>query len=297
MAARAFGSGTVSFGLVSIPIKVYATSKPGSGVSFNMLHADCSTKLKQQYMCPKCDEVVPRDKIVKGYEYSKGHYVMLSDDEIKALEAVADNTIALGEFVPADTVDPVYVDKSYYLGPDKGGERAYALLSRAMRETGLVGVARYSARGKQYVVLVRPYGDSGLSMHQLRYADEVRSFEDVPVGDTPAIGQAELNLAVQIIEQVAGDEFHPEAYKDEVKERVEELIQQKVEGKEIEVEAPQAPRGEIIDLMAALKASLGVTQTAEAVEARDAADSDKRKPPKAVPRKAASNRKKTASKG
>jgi DNA end-binding protein Ku len=125
----------------------------------------------------------------------------------------------------------------------------------------------------------------------------VRSFEDVPVGDTPAIGQAELNLAVQIIEQVASDEFHPEAYKDEVKGRVEELIQQKVEGKEIEVEAPQAPRGEIIDLMAALKASLGVTQTGEAAEAREAADGDQRKPPKAVPRKAASNRKKTASKG
>jgi DNA end-binding protein Ku len=295
MAARAFGSGTVSFGLVSIPIKVYATSKPGSAVSFNMLHADCGTKLKQQYMCPKCNEVVPRDKIAKGYEYSKGHYVMLSDEEIKALEAVADNTVALGEFVPADSVDPVFIDKSYYLGPDKGGERAYALLSRAMRETGLVGVARYAVRGKQYVVLVRPYGDSGLSMHQLRYADEVRSFAEVPVGDMPAIAKAELDLAVQIIQQVARDEFHPEAYKDEVRARVQELIEQKVEGKEITVEAPQAPRGEIIDLMAALKASLGAGKGEAAEGAGEAAAAgDQRKPPKTAPRKAASSRKKTA---
>lgn len=295
MAARAFGSGTVSFGLVSIPIKLYATSKPGSNISFHMLHADCGTKLKQQYICPKDEEVVPRDKIVKGYEYSKGQYVMLSEEEIETLEAVSDNTIALGEFVPYDSVDPVYIEKSYYLGPDKGGERAYSLLSRALRETGLVGLARYSARGKQYVVMVRPYGEQGLVLHQLRYEEEVRSFEEVPAGTTTTpIADAELNLAVQIIEQVATDEFHPEKYRDEVKERVQALINQKVEGKEITVEAPQAPRGEIIDLMAALKASLGGGSIlAEKTTAKP--EERKRKPPQTAPRKAASRTRKTAS--
>lgn len=282
MAARAFGSGTVSFGLVSIPIKVYSTSRPSSSIRFNMLHADCGTKLKQQYYCPKDDEVVPRDRIAKGYEYTKGHYVMLSDEEIKALEAVSDNTIALGEFVPAESVDPVYIEKSYYLGPDKGGERAYALLSRALRESGLVGLARYSARGKQYLVMVRPYGERGLVMQQLHYADEVRSFDEVPVTETTPIADSELNLAIQIIEQVATDEFRPESYTDEVKERVHELIQQKVEGKEIEVAPAAAPKGEIIDLMAALKASLGVARDAGAEPA-----SGERRGPKAAPRSAA----------
>ena len=272
MAARAFGSGTVSFGLVSIPIKLYTTNKPGSAISFNLLHEECGTKLKQQYVCPKDNEVVPRDKMTKGYEYAKGQYVMLSDEEIKALEAVASNTIALAEFVPATAVDPLYVEKSYYIGPDKGGERAYALLSRALRETGLVGLARYSARGKQYVVMMRPFGEQGLILHQLRYQDEVRGFDEVPVDEQAPISDAELGLAVQIIEQVATEEFKPEKYTDEVKERVLELIHHKVEGEDITV-TPEAPKGEIIDLMAALKASLGTAAGAPA----------ERKPAKAAP--------------
>ena len=223
-----------------------------------MLHGDCSSRLKQQYVCPKCDDVVvPRDQMAKGYEYEKGKYVKLSTDEIKALEAVSDNTIALTEFVPAEAIDTVFVEKSYYLGPDKGGDRAYALLCQAMRATGLVGVARYSARGKQHVVTVRPYGQDGIAMHQLRYQDEVRSFEDVPVGDTPPLAQAELDLAIKIIEQISADEFRPGDYSDEVKERVLDLIQQKIDGQEIEVAKPAA-KGEIIDLMAALKMSLGM---------------------------------------
>ena len=275
MAARAFGSATVSFGLVSIPIKIYTTNKSGSAISFNLLHEDCGTKLKQQYICPKDDEVVPRDKMVKGYEYAKGQYVVLTAEEIKALEAVSQNTIALSEFVPAEAVDPLYVDKSYYIGPDKGGERAYSLLSHAMRETGLVGLARYSARGKQYVVMMRPFADQGIIMHQLRYQDELRAFDEVPIADQPPIADAELGLAVQIIEQVASDEFSPEKYKDEVKERVLELIQHKVDGEDITI-TPEAPKGEIIDLMEALKASLGAAGA-------------ERKPARAAPRKKAAS--------
>lgn len=277
MAARAFGSGTVSFGLVSIPIKIYTTNKSDSSIRFNMLHDACGTKLKQQYICPKDNEVVPRDKMAKGYEYEKGKFIKLSPEEIKALEAVADNTVSLQEFVPAEAIDPVFIDKSYYLGPDKGGDRAYALLCQAMRATGLVGVARYSARGKQHVVMVRPFGEAGIMMHQMRYQGDIRSFEDVPVGDAPTLAQAELDLAIKIIEQISADEFRPEDYSDEVKARVLALIEQKVAGEEIEVAAPAA-KGEIIDLMAALKASLGM------------AEEEARKPAKATEEKSAAKK-------
>lgn len=278
MSARAFGSGTVSFGLVSIPVKIYTTHKPGSAVTFNMLHQSCGTRLKQQYVCPEDDEVVPRENIVKGYEHQKGKYVVLTDDEIRALEAVSDNTVALSEFVPAESVDPLYVEKSYYLGPEKGSERAYALLSQAMTETGLIGIARYSARGKQYVVAVRPFGDSGLILHQLRYQDEVRPFTEVPLGDAPGVSEPELELAKQIIEHIASDEFDPEAYIDEVKERVLALIGDKLAGHEI-VAPPEPPQGEVIDLMEALQASLGASQAARASR-----PAHLRKPAKAAPR-------------
>jgi DNA end-binding protein Ku len=265
MVARAFGSASLAFGLVSIPVKVYTTQKPGSQLSFNLVHDACGNRLKQQYVCPEHDEIVTREHIVKGYEYAKGQFLTLTNDEIKALEAISDNAIALSEFVPAESVDPVYIDKTYYLGPDKGGDRAYRLLSAAMRETGLVGLARYSSRGKQYAVLVRPYGDEGLIMHQLHYADEVRGFDEVPLGESRDVGDVELNLAVQLIEQAATDHFDPEKYRDEVKDRVLGLIEQKLAGQEIKAEPPQQ-RGEIIDLMEALKASLGATMLDEGLE-------------------------------
>lgn len=280
MVARAFGSATLSFGLVSIPVKVYTTHKPGSQLSFNLVHDACGTRLKQQYVCPEHEEVVTREHIVKGYEYAKGQYITLTNDEIKALEAVSDNAIGLSEFVPADSVDPLYFDKAYFLGPDRNGERAYRLLSRAMRETGLVGLARYSTRGKQNTVLVRPYGENGLVMHQLLYQDEVRTFDEVPLGESREVGDAELNLAVQLIEQVASQQFEPEKYRDEVKDRVLELIEQKLEGQEITA-APQPQRGEIIDLMEALKASLGASMQ-RAPEARKPARTAPAKPEVAI---------------
>jgi DNA end-binding protein Ku len=256
MAARAIGSGTVSFGLVSIPVKIFTTNKTTSHVSFKMVHASCGSRVKQQYICPTDEEVVPRSDMAKGYEFAKGQYVVFSNDEIKAVEAVSNNQIELAEFVPEDQIDPVYVDKHYYLGPDKGGERAYKLLNQAMTDTGLVGLAKYSARGKQYLVLVRPYNENGLIMHQLRFSDEIRSFDEVPFEEAPEVSEAELKLAIQIIEQIANEEFSPENYKDEVKERVLELIQKKIDGEEITA-APEAPQAQIINLMDALKQSLG----------------------------------------
>jgi DNA end-binding protein Ku len=261
MTARAIGTATISFGLVSIPAKLYTTNESGSDISFNMLHAADGSRLKQQYVCTTCGIVVERDQMTKGYEHAKGHYVVLSTDELKALDAVATNAIALEEFVPAGAVDPIYLDKSYYLGPDKGGERAYRLLAEAMTASGLVGLASYSARGKQYIVLLRPF-QNGLMMHQLRYADELKAWSEVPLPELPEVKPAELGLAQQIIAQITTDKFFPEKYKDTVRERMMALIQQKIEGQEITAQ-PEAPTGKVIDLMEALKASLGLAGPVE----------------------------------
>jgi DNA end-binding protein Ku len=260
MPARSIGTATISFGLVSIPTKLYTTSESSGDISFNMLHAACGSRLKQQYICTKDGETVERDQMVKGYEYAKGQYVVLSAEELKALDAVATQTIALEEFVPASAVDPLYLDKAYYLGPDKGGERAYRLLADAMIDSGLVGLASYSARGKQYIVLVRPF-QTGIIMHQLRYPDEVKAWSEVPIGDMPEIKPNELGLAKQIIAQISSDTFAPQKYKDEVQVRMMDLIQKKIEGQEI-TSAPEVPQGKVIDLLEALKASLGMSKDA-----------------------------------
>jgi DNA end-binding protein Ku len=268
MSARAIGTATISFGLVSIPVKLYTTTESASEVSFNMLHADCGSRLKQQYICSKDGQVVDRDHTVKGYEFARGQYVVLSGDDLKALDAVATGAIALEEFVPAGSVDPLRIEKSYYLGPDKGGERGYRLLAEAMTQLGLVGVASYSARGKQYIVMLRPY-ENGLVAHQLRYAEEIKAWSEVPLPDLPEIKPGELNLAKQIIEQIAVPTFTPEKYKDDVKARVMELIRKKVDGQEITA-APEAPAGKVIDLMEALKASLGMVGSTPRLPARAA---------------------------
>jgi DNA end-binding protein Ku len=259
--ARAIAAGTISFGLVSIPVKLYSATQASAGVSFNMLHAKCGSRLKQQYICPRDNEIVGRDQTVKGYEFAKDQYVTFTTEELKALEEKATQTIEIAEFVPLDKIDPVYFDKAYYLGPEKGGEKAYRLLSEAMLETGRSGLARYAARGKQYLVLLRPTADGGLVMQQLLYADEVRPFSDVPMTDAE-VKEPELRLAKQLIEQIASETFEPTKYEDDVRKRVEEDIKRKVEGQEIAVTSPEPEPARIIDLMEALKASLGKSKGA-----------------------------------
>jgi len=289
MAARSIGTATVSFGLVSIPIKLYTSNESSGDISFNMLHQACGSRLKQQYICTKDGEIVERDATVKGYEFAKGQYVTFSAEELKALDAVATNTVALEEFVPAKAVDPLYVEKTYYLGPDKGGERAYKLLAEAMLSTGLVGIASYSARGKQYIVQVRPF-ENGLVMHQLRYADEVKAWSEVPLPDLPEIKDAELNLAKQIIQQIAHETFSPDNYKDEVKTRMLDLINKKVDGQEITA-APEVPQGKVIDLMEALKASLGMAKASAAETERKPAKPAEAPAPAAEKKKPAAKKK------
>ena len=254
MSAHPIGSATISFGLVSVPIKLFSAGEPTASVSFNWLHKTDGSRLKQQYFCPKDGEVVDKEGMIKGYEFTKGQYVKFTLEELKALEERSTGAIEVKEFLPAAQVDRIYLEKTYFLGPDKGGERAYRLLAEALKKTERVAVGQYAARGKQYVIMIRPIGDR-LAMEQLRYANEVRSINDVPVGDVD-VKPAELNLAVQFIDQAASDQFRPEAYEDHVRQRILEAIQKKVEGQEI-VEAPEeAPKTQIIDLMEALKASL-----------------------------------------
>jgi DNA end-binding protein Ku len=269
MAARSIGTGTLSFGMVSIPIRTYSAGESSAAVSFNLLDAKTKSRLKQQYINPTTNEIVPRDQMVKGYEFSKDQYVTFTEDELKAMAQEAQKAIEITEFVPAATVDAVYYDKPYYLGPDKGGEKAFRLLVEAMKKTGRVALAKWAARGKQYLVMIRPK-DNGLVMQQLLYADEVKPISEVPVGDAE-IKEPELKLAMQLIDQIASDEFHPEHYEDEVRKRYHEAIQKKVEGQEVTA-APEAPRAQIIDLMEALKASLA--RKGQAQDSKPAAEAE-----------------------
>jgi DNA end-binding protein Ku len=260
--ARAIAGGTISFGLVSIPVKLYSATQASAGVSFNLLHAKCGSRLKQQYICPRDNEIVSRDEMVKGFEFSKDQYVTFSTEELKSLEEKATQTIDIAEFVPLNKIDPVYFDKAYYLGPEKGGEKAYQLLAQAMRDSGLSALARYAARGKQYLVLLRPTVEEpgGLVMQQLLYADEVRPFNEIGLPDKPVLRDAELKLAEQLVEQISSQTFDPRQYEDEVKKRIQADIQKKVDGKEIEVSEPSEAPAQVIDLMEALKASLGAAR-------------------------------------
>ncbi len=274
MAMRALASATVSFGLVSIPVKLFSAAESATNIHFNQIHKKDGSRLKQQMISAKTGDVVPRDEIVKGYEFAKGQYVLFSPEELKAIEEEASQTIDIAEFLPADSVERRYLEKVYYLGPDKGGARAYRLLSQALRRTGRCALARYSARGKQYLVLVRPMED-GLALEQLRYADELRSFSEVPI-DAAEVKQEELDLAVQLIEQAASEKFQPENYKDEVRERVMALIQRKVDGEDITVTPTEEPEHKIIDMMEALKASIASGQARSADERKPAQRSKKK---------------------
>jgi DNA end-binding protein Ku len=282
MPARALGSATIAFGLVSIPVKLYSAAESAATVRFNQIDRRDGARVKQQLISSGSGEIVPRSEIVKGYEFAKGQYVLFTPEELKALEVAATYTIDIDEFVPDGSVDRIYFDKAYYLGPDKGGGRAYHLLAEALRETGRVAVGRYAARGRQHLVLVRPK-DKGLLLEQLHYADEVRSFSEVPLEEVE-VKEGELALAKQLIEQAASDTFNPKAYRDEVREQMMAMIQRKVEGEDISVAPTEKPEHKIIDLMEALKASLSATDQRKPAKRTDAKPAQ---PKKAGAKKAA----------
>jgi len=254
MPPHSIGSGTISFGLVSIPVRMYSAAS-SAGVSFNMLHAKCGSRIRQQTFCPVCNTNVDRAELVKGYEFVKDQYVRVSDDELKALEGESSKLIDIAEFVPLDRVDPIYFEKTYYLGPDKGGEKAYRLLSDAMTASERVALAKFVMRGKESLVLIRA-AQNGLMLHTMYFADEVRSFAEIDKGESAKIKDGEMALAQQLIDGLSNAEFEPERYADEYRQRVLELVNSKVEGKEIIAAGPPAQRAQVIDLMEALKESL-----------------------------------------
>ena len=252
---RAIATGQIAFGLVSIPVKLFSAAESSERINFNMLHKECGSRIQQQLFCPTDERTIDRTEVVKGYEFSKGQYVLFSEEELKAIEEKSTQQIDITEFVKSDLIDPIYFAKPYYLGPDKNGSRAYSLLAAALKETGRWAVAKYAARGKGYLVVIRPLGD-GLVMQQLFYPNEIRSIDEIDLGDT-AIKEQELKMAVQLAEMSASDEFHPENYRDEVQERIKGLIQKKVEGEEITAALAEEPQAQVIDLMEALRRSLG----------------------------------------
>ena len=288
---RAIATAQIAFGLVSIPVKLFSAAESSERISFNMIHQECGSRIQQQLFCPKDERTIDRTETVKGYEFAKGQYVLFNEEELKALEEKATQAIEISEFLPSTTIDPVYFSKSYYLAPDKGGDRAYALLTKALEETGRWALARYSARGKGYLVVVRPLG-KGLVMQQLYYANEVRTIDEIDLGEA-IVKDNELKMAVQLAEMGAAEEFHPENYRDEVADRIRSLIQRKIDGEEITASDVEEPRAQVIDLMEALKASLA----GQAPRAASASASPKgklpikaeakRKPAKPASRKAA----------
>src|ERR1700716_3282162 len=275
MAARSIASITISFGLVSIPVKLYPAPEASRAISFNLLHKTCGSRLKQQYFCVKEEVPVAREEMVKGYEFSKDQYVVFTPEELKAMEEAGTHMAEITEFVPLDTVDPVYFDKAYYLAPDKGGAKPYALLARALQESGRCALGRWAARGKQYIVMIRPV-DDGLVMQQLLYAGEGRSIKDIDIPKTE-VKDAELKLAQQLIEQQASEKFDPSGYTDDVRARIETAVQKKVEGQEITMAEEPQGGAEVIDLMEALRASLDKKKAPAPAKAPEA---ETRKAPK-----------------
>jgi DNA end-binding protein Ku len=279
MAARSIASLTISFGLVSIPVKLHSATRHGASVRFHYIHKTCGSRLRQQYVCIKEDVVVPRDEMLKGFEFAKDQYVNFTPKELKELEESGSGTVEITEFVPEQEVDPVYFDNAYYLTPDKGGGKPYALLIQAMRKTRRCAVGRWAARGKQYLVQLRPR-EKTLVMQQLRYADEVKPLADFEV-EAGAVKEAEVKLALQLVDQIASEHFDPSAYEDEVRKRIEKAIEKKVQGEDISVSpGPEEGRGaKVIDLMEALRASLG---KAPASRRAAATTGRRRKPPRRV---------------
>lgn len=270
MAARPISSASISFGLVSLPVQLYSAAESQAAIHFNQINPKTGARVKQELVDAKTGEKVDRTQLVKGYEFAKGQFVTFTKDELKALEQKKTDSIDIQEFVPLESVDRLYFDSAYFLGPDKGGDKAYTLMSAALKKSKLAAIGLWAARGKQYLVMLRPH-EGGLVMETLHYADEVRSMKDVPLPDTD-VKDAELKLALQLIEQGASATFEPKKYHDTVRARMMQQIEAKAAGQEIVEEPAEEPETQIIDLMDALKKSLakGGVKKGRAEEQRSA---------------------------
>ena len=281
--ARSIASLTISFGLVAIPVKLYSATVSAERISFNLLRQKDGSRVKQQYVAVSDGTPVERSEMVKGYEFAKDQYVMFNPEELKALEDATTHAIDIGQFVPLESVDPVYFDGTYYLAPDKGGAKPYTLLATALRKAKQCAVGRWVSRGKEHIVVIRPMED-GLAMHQLHFKEQVRELKDLGIEPSP-VSEPELKLAQQLIDHLAAKRFDPNEYHDEFKGRVEAAIQKKVQGKQISLsEAPVSTGGgNVIDLMEALRASIDARGS-------KAANLTERKEPKRAGSKAAARK-------
>jgi DNA end-binding protein Ku len=243
--------GHLTFGLISIPVRLFAAAR-GERVSFNQLHKVCHSRLKQPLFCPVCNRNVERSEVVKGYEYDKDQYVLFSDEELDKIEPPSARVMEIIEFVKLDEMDPLYFDSSYYITPEDPGLKAYSLLMKAMQETGYGAIAKITMHQREHIVIIRP-GTKTLTLHTMFYSNEIRAAEAVPT-DKIEVKEQEKKLAEQLIESLAGP-FQPEKYRDEYSDNVRAMIAAKLQGKEI-TEAPQPHLAPVIDLMDALKRSL-----------------------------------------
>lgn len=251
-------SGHLTFGLISMPIRLSPAART-ERISFNQLHKECHTRLKQPLFCPTCNRQVDRSEVEKGYEYEKGQYVLFTEEELKKVEPQSARTMEILEFVKLAEIDPVYFDASYYIAPDEGGEKAYQLLTEAMQQAGYAGIAKVSMHNRENIVVIRAR-DGGLTLHTMFYSNEVRSSE---YGSTakPEIKDAERTLAQQLIENLAA-KFEPEKYSDTYQNSLRALVEAKTAGREVTAVAQQ-PAAPVIDLMEALKRSLAKQTAAE----------------------------------
>lgn len=262
--------GHLTFGLVSLPVRLLTAAR-GETISFNQLHKTDHSRVRQVLYCQAEDKPIARDEIVKGYEYEKGKYVVIEDEDIRKAAPKTAKVMEILEFVKGETVDPVYLDSSYYMAPDEGGEKPYALLFAAMKQTGYYGVAKIAMHNREHIVIMRP-GERGMLLHTMYFADEVRRSEEFRT-DTENIREKELALALNLVESLAA-EFEPEKYTDSYRENLRKMIQAKVEGHSI-VETPETHIAPVIDIMEALKKSLEMRKPPAVAE--ELAEQPKRK--------------------
>jgi DNA end-binding protein Ku len=256
--ATSVWKGYLTFGLISIPIKLFSAART-ERISFNQLHKECMTRVKQPLWCPTHQRIVERSEIVKGYEYEKDQYVLIDEEEIKKIAPASARTMEILEFVNASEVDPIYLDASYYMVPDDPGRKAYQLLTTTLEETARVAIAKVAMHQREYIVLVRPL-KHGLTLHTLYFADEVRQVAEYAPGPEVPVKPEELKLAKQLVESLVAD-FEPQKYHDEYQAQLRALIDAKLKGQQVAT-VTQPELAPVIDMMEALKKSLAARATA-----------------------------------
>jgi DNA end-binding protein Ku len=254
MALRPLRNATISFGLVSIPVRFYTATK-SEDIHFHLLHESCGTRVNRKWWCPHHEKIVDADELIRGYEISKNKYVTFTDDEMETLETDDNRALEITEFVDLHEIDPVFFEKAYFLGPSPGGGKTYRLLAQAMKKQDKVAVARWISAGKEHVVVLRPY-EKGLILHTMYYADEVRDFGAIDLEESP-VRDKEVQLAEMLINELTEKKFDPLAFSNEYRNRLLQRIRAKSKGKTIEPEEPEEEKGgEVIDIMEALRRSL-----------------------------------------